>query len=101
MNMGYGALNALQKRVTFISMLSQHLLLKSTTAQTLCGVQRGKTENASVVYDIDSYSWNDQEWLSKRDKCYEKPMNIYEVHFGSWRIKEGKEETDRFYTYEE
>ena len=28
-------------------------------------------------------------------------MNIYEVHFGSWRIKEGKEETDRFYTYEE
>ena len=31
----HGALNALQKRVTFISMLSQHLLLKSTTAQTL------------------------------------------------------------------
>lgn len=60
-----------------------------------------RPKNASVVYDIDSYSWNDQEWLSKRDKCYEKPMNIYEVHFGSWRIKEGKEETDRFYTYEE
>ena len=60
-----------------------------------------RPKNASVVYDINSYSWNDQEWLSKRDKCYEKPMNIYEVHFGSWRIKEGKEETDRFYTYEE
>lgn len=60
-----------------------------------------RPKNASVVYDIDSYSWNDQEWLLKRDKCYEKPMNIYEVHFGSWRIKEGKEETDRFYTYEE
>ena len=60
-----------------------------------------RPKNASVVYDIDSYSWNDEEWLSKRDKCYEKPMNIYEVHFGSWRIKEGKEETDRFYTYEE
>lgn len=60
-----------------------------------------RPKNASVVYDIDSYSWNDHEWLSKRDKCYEKPMNIYEVHFGSWRIKEGKEETDRFYTYEE
>lgn len=60
-----------------------------------------RPQNASVVYDIDSYSWNDDEWLSKRDKCYEKPMNIYEVHFGSWRIKEGKEETERFYTYEE
>ncbi|WP_298485687.1 1,4-alpha-glucan branching protein GlgB [uncultured Ruminococcus sp.] len=60
-----------------------------------------RPQNASVVYDIDSYCWNDDEWLSKRDKCYEKPMNIYEVHFGSWRIKEGKEETERFYTYEE
>lgn len=60
-----------------------------------------RPQNASVVYDIDSYSWNDDEWLSKRDKCYEKPMNIYEVHFGSWRIKESKEETERFYTYEE
>ena len=60
-----------------------------------------RPQNASVVYDIDNYSWNDDEWLSKRDKCYDKPMNIYEVHFGSWRIKEGKEETERFYTYEE
>lgn len=60
-----------------------------------------RPKNASVVYDINNYYWNDGEWMSKRDKCYEKPMNIYEVHFGSWKIKEGKEEADRFYSYYE
>lgn len=60
-----------------------------------------RPKNASIIYDIDSYSWNDDAWLSSRDKNYEKPMNIYEMHFGSWRIKEGKTETERFYTYAE
>ena len=60
-----------------------------------------RPKNASIIYDIDSYSWNDDAWLSSRDKNYEKPMNIYEMHFGSWRIKEGRTQTDRFYTYAE
>ena len=60
-----------------------------------------RPKNASIIYDIDSYSWSDDAWLSSRDKNYEKPMNIYEMHFGSWRIKEGKTETERFYTYTE
>ena len=60
-----------------------------------------RPKNASIIYDIDSYSWSDDAWLSARDKNYEKPMNIYEMHFGSWRIKEGKTETERFYTYTE
>lgn len=60
-----------------------------------------RPKNASIVYDINSYVWSDDAWLRARDKNYEKPMNIYEMHFGSWRIKEGKTETERFYTYEE
>ena len=60
-----------------------------------------RPKNASIIYDIDSYSWSDDAWLSSRDKNYEKPMNIYEMHFGSWRIKEGRTQTDRFYTYAE
>ncbi|MBQ9869536.1 MAG: 1,4-alpha-glucan branching protein GlgB [Ruminococcus sp.] len=60
-----------------------------------------RPKNASIIYDIDSYSWSDDAWLSSRDKNYEKPMNIYEMHFGSWRIKEGRTQTERFYTYAE
>ena len=42
---------------------------------------------ASVVYDIESYSWNDSEWFNKRkeNNISSSPMNIYEIHAGSWR----------------
>ena len=42
---------------------------------------------ASVVYDIQSYSWNDSEWFNKRkeNNISSSPMNIYEIHAGSWR----------------
>ena len=43
---------------------------------------------ASVVTDLDSYQWHDQEWLDRRAKDQSewkhKPISIYEVHFGSW-----------------
>lgn len=60
-----------------------------------------RPQTASVVYNIDDYSWKDSEWIKSRDKCYEKPMNIYEVHFGSWRTKFDSEEDDRLYSYDE
>ena len=43
--------------------------------------------NASKVYADDKYKWNDKEWLKKREKTnvYESPVNIYEVHAGSWK----------------
>ena len=42
---------------------------------------------ASVVYDIESYSWNDSEWFNKRkeNNISSSLMNIYEIHAGSWR----------------
>ena len=42
---------------------------------------------ASVVYDIESYSWDDSEWFNKRkeNNISSSPMNIYEIHAGSWR----------------
>lgn len=42
---------------------------------------------ASVVYDIENYSWNDSEWFNKRkeNNISSSPMNIYEIHAGSWR----------------
>ena len=41
---------------------------------------------ASRWYELD-YQWHDEDWLQR--KCdsphYEQPVNIYEVHAGSWR----------------
>lgn len=44
-------------------------------------------ENASVVYDINNYDWEDSSWCEQAlqlDKN-KSPMNIYEMHIGSWR----------------
>ncbi len=41
---------------------------------------------ASILYDPDDYEWRDQEYMSKRIDAYAvRPLNIYEVHLGSWR----------------
>ena len=60
-----------------------------------------RPKTASIVFDIDNHEWHDGEWLSKRSKNYDRPLNIYEVQFGSWKIKPGKYEDDRFYSYDE
>ncbi len=57
--------------------------------------------NESIVYDINNYTWRDAEWISKRNKNYNLPLNIYEVHLGSWKVKDGKEGSQRYYEYEE
>lgn len=43
--------------------------------------------NASMVYDIDEYVWNDSKWFEMRKERDNSkgPMNIYEIHIGSWR----------------
>lgn len=53
--------------------------------------------NASKFYDIEGYEWHDSKWLEKRKKTsiYESPVNIYEVHAGSWK----QHEDGNFYSY--
>jgi len=43
--------------------------------------------NASKYYDISGFSWNDAAWYrrKKAKPHYSRPVNIYEVHAGSWR----------------
>lgn len=55
---------------------------------------------ASVICDItNNYKWTDKAWLNKRAKGNKfcEPMNIYEVHAGSWKIHDD----GSFYTYRE
>ena len=58
---------------------------------------------ASCIYDIDRFRWADKRWLKKQDKHFEKPLNIYEMHFGSWKMKEDftDEKDGEFYQYDE
>ncbi len=46
-----------------------------------------RPKSASIVYDLNNYQWNDQQWIEKRDSLspYNSPMSIYEVHLGSWQ----------------
>ena len=43
--------------------------------------------NASKLYDISGYRWKDKKWMRERENFnpYGSPMNIYEIHFGSWK----------------
>lgn len=60
-----------------------------------------RPNTASIVYDIENYRWRDEEWMSQRDKNYNKPLNIYEVHIGTWKVKLDKEGDEAVYGYEE
>ena len=44
----------------------------------------------SKVWSIDGFEWTDGEYMSRRRgyDAIHSPMNIYEVHLGSWRKRE-------------
>ncbi len=55
--------------------------------------------SASVIVDLKEYHFQDSNWLKQRQKSYEQPMNIYEMHLGSWKTK--SETSSSWYTYDE
>ncbi len=57
----------------------------------------------SIVASL-SYEWHDADWMATRSDCRNRPMNIYELHLGSWRKRSGDEPSDDpadWYTYDE
>jgi 1,4-alpha-glucan branching enzyme len=56
---------------------------------------------ASKVVDIDSYRWNDGQWMANRQRhnALDAPMAIYEVHLGSW--KRPADDPSRWLSYRE
>ena len=58
-----------------------------------------RPHTASVVHSLDSYSFQDGAWMDRRGEGYQQPLNIYEVHLGSWQRK--SDDPDDWYTYEE
>lgn len=56
-----------------------------------------RPNSASIIVDLSEYQFRDEEWLKVRGKNYNRPMNIYEVHLGSWRTN--PEDPNGWYTY--
>ncbi len=44
-----------------------------------------RPKNASIIRDMSSYQFHDDAWLNTRTDCKHKPLNIYEIHLGSWK----------------
>ncbi len=51
---------------------------------------------ASIVRNIDAYQFTDQKWMESRTRCYDKPLNIYELHLGSWKRKDADLQDDSY-----
>lgn len=60
-----------------------------------------RPNTASVYWPLKDYEWHDQKWIKKQEKRAEDnvnlPMNIYEMHLGSWK----RHEDGSYLTYDE
>ena len=49
---------------------------------------------ASIVRDLSEFRFTDEEWMKDRTRCFDKPLNIYELHLGSWKRKDADRQDD-------
>ena len=70
---------------------------------------------ASVIRSLPEYDWGDANWLrfrpnkftsrakKKAGRYYPSPLNIYEMHLGSWKTRDSKstEDGEHYLTYRE
>jgi 1,4-alpha-glucan branching enzyme len=45
-----------------------------------------RPKTASIVTNLDDYTWNDEEWMERRrnTEALSQPISVYECHLGSW-----------------
>jgi hypothetical protein len=56
-----------------------------------------RPNTASKTFDLSKYKFSDEKWMNKRTKGEEGPVNIYEIHLGSFR----KNIDDTWMSYEQ
>lgn len=49
---------------------------------------------ASIVRDLKAYKFGDKKWMDSRSNNYDGPLNIYELHLGSWKRKDAERQDD-------
>ncbi|MEO0423702.1 MAG: 1,4-alpha-glucan branching protein GlgB [Pseudomonadota bacterium] len=58
--------------------------------------------NASIVSDLDGYTWGDAGWVQARaEQPWAEAMNIYEVHPGSWKRISQDDDEERLFSWHE
>lgn len=58
-----------------------------------------RPDSASIARDMNRYVFHDTEWMRDRSDCRRGPLNIYEIHAGSW--KTNPENENGWYKYNE
>lgn len=58
-----------------------------------------RPNTASYICDLTQYQFQDSVWMRSRSDCKKKPLNIYEIHFGSFY--KPSERADDWYHYDE
>ncbi len=48
-----------------------------------------RPKHASLVVNLKGYSWHDALWINRRNKAFQQPLNVYELHLGSWKKHNG------------
>lgn len=55
--------------------------------------------SCSIIRDLAKYKFHDAKWMNKRTDGRDRPVNIYEVHLGSWKKPASGE--NEWYSYDE
>ncbi|MBZ0300635.1 MAG: 1,4-alpha-glucan branching protein GlgB, partial [Anaerolineae bacterium] len=78
---------------------SHHQNYQDTKADPFAFYAEVRPKTASIVANLDRYSWGDQAWMRLRPSqpLLDKPVSTYEVHLGSWR----RNAEGQFLTYRE
>lgn len=58
-----------------------------------------RPNHKSIVRNLREYVFSDENWMRTRTDMRDKPLNIYELHLGSWRKKTS--EATGWYRYDE
>ena len=77
------------QNISLYACYKYHVVRQDGTAVDKCDPYAVHVETrpgtASRVYEVGGYEWHDAAWQAAKVAPYDKPVNIYEVHAGSWR----------------
>lgn len=58
-----------------------------------------RPDTPSIIYGLSNYTFHDADYLKQRKATFDIPINIYEIHAGSW--KKPNDKTESYYSYRE
>lgn len=58
-----------------------------------------RPDTPSIIYGLSNYTFHDTDYLKQRKATFGTPVNIYEIHAGSW--KKPNDKTESYYSYRE